>query len=769
MTVSATPRKAGPFDGNGVTTSFPFDFKVFTKTELQVVLATPIGVESTLVLDSDYTVNLNPDQDSAPGGSVSYEGPPVLPAGWKLVVLGATPVNQVTDITNVGRFNPDVIERTLDRTTVQIQQLQEAVTRAVQVPPSSATDPKNLLQELTIQSNEVFDARDQVVNISVHFSDEANERLDVIQAEGDAINASTVALAAQQRVEIRGQADAVLSSIGYLPPQPYAAGLSMTVPNQTVSYFDGVSTSTYAPILDFLPFTTSGSFETAKFRLIQGVSGADLAADRGSLLVGFLQSGSGVIKRRTEEKLREILSVDDFGAVGNGVVDDTIAIRNAVDYAITTVRDLHFVAGKTYRITGEINFPKKHANIIREFITFDGHGCRIVLDGSNFTGFGFTKTGVGTFDNANYYFIFRGFNFKSTPNNGCIAIRPSGFITSQYVNLHFHQVDYPFWAQKADPRGTPDYVQSPRIFNCYSVLHKRFFTAPRVYDFVMKDTLIDAGVDGILIDFGPTGQSAYCMRIRDSTIQSQTGIGLSVGGATVMLVDGTYFENNGREYVANHSGTTVNYGGGLHNNWIQGKAVPLPERLAAFDLGGASSSGFKMGGNVAQDQNLFNFSSSALGYFDGTNDRSAMPFATLYHPTVRPSNVRVIFNDGARWGLLWGPGGGMVINTVARAIEYTHTDYDYLDPTDNVRIPIIRGVAYIAPAGFGGGLDGMGVSPQQAPSLYPQKAFARGSFLGNPTTSELGTAGSKYVVHGWSCTVSGRPGTWVQCRSLTGA
>ncbi|KPU94695.1 hypothetical protein APR50_10455 [Variovorax paradoxus] len=339
MTVSATPRKAGPFDGNGVTTSFPFDFKVFSKAEIQVVRADQIGVEATLTLDSDYTVTLNPDQDSAPGGSVIYAGPPVLPTGWKLVILGATPVNQVTDITNVGRFNPDVIERTLDRTTIQIQQLEESIGRAVQVPPSSDTDPKNLLQELTIQSNEVFAARDEVVNISVHFSDEANARLDVIQAEGDAIIASTALQAAQQRVEIRSQADVVLGSIGYQPPVPYAAGLSMTAPNQTVSYFNGVSTSTYAPIATYLPFTTSGSFEVAKFRLIQGVSGADLGASSGSLLVGTQAPGTGSASMTVGDAL-DLAPVDllkkvpqsEWAAIANGTSNYDIrpALVNAV-------------------------------------------------------------------------------------------------------------------------------------------------------------------------------------------------------------------------------------------------------------------------------------------------------------------------------------------------------------------------------------------------------------------------------------------------------
>lgn len=46
--------------------------------------------------------------------------------------------------------------------------------------------------------------------------------------------------------------------------------------------------------------------------------------------------------------------------------------------------------------------------------------------------------------------------------------------------------------------------------------------------------------------------------------------------------------------------------------------------------------------------------------------------------------------------------------------------------------------------------------------------YSQGDFIRNSAPSELGTAGSKYIIKGWVCTVSGTPGTWVQERCLTG-
>lgn len=47
--------------------------------------------------------------------------------------------------------------------------------------------------------------------------------------------------------------------------------------------------------------------------------------------------------------------------------------------------------------------------------------------------------------------------------------------------------------------------------------------------------------------------------------------------------------------------------------------------------------------------------------------------------------------------------------------------------------------------------------------------WSKGDFVVNSNPSELGTAGSKYVIRGWLCSVAGTPGTWLQCRFLTGA
>lgn len=132
MTISTTARKAGPFTGNGSTAAFPFTFKVFLETDLEVVQSDLLDVEETLELNSDYSVALNADQDNNPGGTITLSTP--LIADYGLVIVSAVPYLQPTALTNMGGFFPETVNDALDRLTMQVQQLRAMVLRSIQLP-----------------------------------------------------------------------------------------------------------------------------------------------------------------------------------------------------------------------------------------------------------------------------------------------------------------------------------------------------------------------------------------------------------------------------------------------------------------------------------------------------------------------------------------------------------------------------------------------------------------------------------------------------------
>lgn len=139
MTISSTTRIAGPFVGNGTASSFPFTFKVFAAADLDVVrLNSSTGIETTLVLTTDYTVTLNFDQNSNPGGTVTLVAG-ALATGFTLTITSDIANLQPTDLTNQGGFYPEVITDSFDRATIQIQQMQGEVSRSIKVPLSDST------------------------------------------------------------------------------------------------------------------------------------------------------------------------------------------------------------------------------------------------------------------------------------------------------------------------------------------------------------------------------------------------------------------------------------------------------------------------------------------------------------------------------------------------------------------------------------------------------------------------------------------------------
>lgn len=134
MTISSTTRQAGPFNGNGVTVTFAFAFKVFTASDLQLVQVNLAGVESILVITTDYTVSLNANQNSAPGGSITLTSP--LATGYTLIITSDIDALQSTDLTNQGGFYPQVITNALDKLTILVQQVLGKVGRSLNFPIS---------------------------------------------------------------------------------------------------------------------------------------------------------------------------------------------------------------------------------------------------------------------------------------------------------------------------------------------------------------------------------------------------------------------------------------------------------------------------------------------------------------------------------------------------------------------------------------------------------------------------------------------------------
>ena len=85
--------------------------------------------------------------------------------------------------------------------------------------------------------------------------------------------------------------------------------------------------------------------------------------------VTFIAAGSGATQRNLVDKVREVVSVKDFGAVGDGVADDTAAVQACVDAAKNGTNKNIYIPAGTYLISHVDMIGLAYSNL-----TFIGEG-----------------------------------------------------------------------------------------------------------------------------------------------------------------------------------------------------------------------------------------------------------------------------------------------------------------------------------------------------------------------------------------------------------
>jgi hypothetical protein len=319
MTVSTTSNRI-TYTGNGTSTVFAFPYKFIATSDIVVYVA---GVLQT----SGYTVGTPSDT----GANITFS---VAPASSASIVILANPSRiQSTSLPSTGPFPAKTVETMADKLTLLVQRLYDLTTRSLTLSDSDTSTASTVLPTPSANNLLAWNATGTG-----------------LQNVGAGTVASIVAYGTANADIFSGNGSQTAFTLTYNPASVYNLDVSVSGvaqrPNIDYTWTSGLTVT-------FVSAPPAGT-NNVLIRYMQALS----QGTGDSASVQYTPAGTGAVATTVQTKLRESVSVKDFGAAGDGVTDDTSKIQAAVNAVCGAQKTLYFPAG-TYRISAAITFPNK--------------------------------------------------------------------------------------------------------------------------------------------------------------------------------------------------------------------------------------------------------------------------------------------------------------------------------------------------------------------------------------------------------------------------
>jgi hypothetical protein len=160
MTISSTTVR-NSYSGDNSTTTFSYTFKIFQDSDIQVIIRSTDGTETTKTITTHYTVT---GAGNSGGGSVIFTSGNIPTSTQTVVLRRNIPQTQAIDYIANDPFPAESHEEGLDRATMAIQQLQEELTRSIKLSKTNTMTSTEFSVGASDRANKIlaFDANGEI-------------------------------------------------------------------------------------------------------------------------------------------------------------------------------------------------------------------------------------------------------------------------------------------------------------------------------------------------------------------------------------------------------------------------------------------------------------------------------------------------------------------------------------------------------------------------------------------------------------------------------